>query len=188
MRKVIYSMSVSLDGFVETVDRSIDWVIVDEELHTFFNAQARAQDTFLYGRRMYELMVEFWPTADQNPANPAFMGEFAHIWKPMPKVVFSKTLREVAWNSRLVSSDDLAGEITKLKAQAGKDMGVGGPTLAASLIRLGLVDEYQLFINPVVLGAGTPYFPALERKIDLRLVETRTFRSGVVYVRYENKA
>ena len=184
MRKVIYSMSVSLDGFTETPDGKIDWVIVDEELHTFFNAQAREQDAFLYGRRMYELMARYWPTVDANPSNPAYMVEFSRIWKDTPKVVFSKTLKEVAWNSRLVR-DDIAGEVAKLKAQPGKDLGVGGPTLAASFMRLGLIDEYQLFINPVVLGTGTPFFPELSRRIDLQLVETRTFRSGVVYVRYQ---
>ncbi len=115
------------------------------------------------------------------------MVEFSRIWKDTPKVVFSKTLKEVAWNSRLVS-DDIAGVVAKLKAQPGKDMGIGGPTLAASLMRLGLIDEYQLFINPVVLGAGAPFFPALDRRIDLRLVETRAFRSGVVYVRYQQNA
>jgi dihydrofolate reductase len=184
MRKVIYSMSVSLDGFTETPDRKIDWVIVDEELHSFFNSQAREQDTFLYGRRIYELMTDYWPTADADPSNPAYIVEYSRIWKDMPKVVFSKTLKEVAWNSRLVS-EDIAGEVAKLKAQPGKELGVGGPTLAASFMRLGLLDEYQLFINPVILGAGTPFFPALGRRLDLRLVESRTFRSGVVFVRYQ---
>lgn len=184
MRKVIYAMSVSLDGFIETPDRKIDWIIVDDELHTFFNAQAREQDVFLYGRRMYELMARDWPEVDTDPSNSGYMVEFARIWKNTPKIVFSKTLKEVAWNSRLVR-DDIAGEVAKLKAQPGKDMGGGGPTLAASFMRLGLIDEYQLFINPVVLGAGTPFFPALDQRIDLRLVETRTFHTGVVYVRYQ---
>jgi dihydrofolate reductase len=176
-------MSVSLDGFIETSDRKIDWVIVDEELHTFWNAQAREQSVFLYGRRMYELM-SVWPKLGKDPSSPAYIVEFAQIWENKPKIVFSKTLKEVAWNSRLVGVDDIAEEIMKLKAKPGKDMGVGGPTLAASFIKLGLVDEYQLFINPIVLGAGTPFFPPLVNKIDLKLVETRTFRSGVVYVRF----
>ena len=184
MRKVIYSLSVSLDGFAETREHRIDWVIVDEELHTFFNAQAREMGADLYGRRMYELMAAYWPTADSDPSNPSVIIEFARIWKDMPKVVFSKTLEKVEWNSRLVKGD-IAAEVARLKAQPGKDLGVGGPTLAATLARLGLIDEYRLFVNPIVLGGGTPFFPALEDRIDLHLVETRTFRSGVVYLRYQ---
>lgn len=185
MRKVIYSMSVSLDGFIETPNREIDWVIVDEELHTFFNDQAREQGAFLYGRRMYELMVDYWPTADTLPSRPAYEVEFARIWKNMPKIVFSKTLDKVEWNSRLVR-DNIAEEITKLKAQPGKDLSLGGPTLASTFMQLGLIDEYQLFLNPVVLGSGTPFFPALRNPISLRLIETRTFGSGVVYLRYQS--
>jgi len=184
MRKVIYSMSVSLDGFIETPKREIDWVIVDEELHTFFNDQARDMGAFLYGRRMYELMVDYWPTADAEPSNPAYVIEYSRIWKDMPKIVFSKTLNRVGWNSRLVR-DDIAGEISKLKAQPGRDLQLGGPTLAATFIQLDLVDEYQLFVNPILLGGGTPFFPALNKPINLRLIETRTFGSGVVYLRYQ---
>ncbi len=184
MRKVSYSMSVSLDGFIETPDRRIDWVIVDEELHTFFNAQARETGAFLYGRRIYELMVDFWPTADADPSNPAFVVEYAHIWKDMPKIVFSKTLDKVEWNSRLVR-EDIAEEITKLKTQPGKDLSVGGPTIASAFMKLDLIDEYGLFVNPVILGGGTPFFPALHRPMKLQLIETRTFSSGVVYLRYQ---
>ena|SRR5258708_15515660 len=178
-------MSVSLDGFVETLDKKIDWVIVDEELHSFFNDLARQSGASLYGRRMYELMVDYWPTADTVPSNPAVIVEYARIWKETPKIVFSRTLETVQWNSRLVR-DGVAGEITRLKAQPGKDLDVGGPTLAASLIQLGLIDEYLLFINPVVLGGGTPFFPKRGRPENLKLVETRTFGSGVVYLRYRS--
>jgi dihydrofolate reductase len=185
MRKLIYSMSVSLDGFVETPRREIDWVIVDEELHTFFNAQAREIGAFLYGRRMYELMVDFWPTADAASSQLDYIVEYAHIWKDMPKVVFSKTLDKVGWNSRLVR-DDHAKEIAELKAQPGRDLSVGGPTLASTFIQLGLIDEYQLFVNPVVLGSGMPFFPPLDKPVNLHLVESRTFTSGVVYLRYQS--
>lgn len=184
MRKVIYSMSVSLDGFIETPNRGIDWVIVDEELHTFFNDQAREMGTFLYGRRMYEIMVDYWPTADTKPSSFPYEVEFARIWKNMPKIVFSKTLDKVEWNSRLVR-DNIAEEITKLKAQPGKDLSLGGPTIASTFMQLGLIDEYQLFMNPVVLGGGTPFFPTLHNPINLRLIETRAFGSGVVYLRYQ---
>lgn len=184
MSRVIYSMSVSLDGFVETPNRSLDWVIVDEELHRFFNEQARERGTFLYGRRLYQLVADSWATADADPSVPDYMVEFARIWKEKPKVVFSTTLDTVEWNSRLVRGN-IAEEITRLKEQPGNDMDLGGPNLASTFRQLDLIDEYQLFVHPVVLGAGTPFFPALDRTINLRLVETRTFGSGVVYLRYE---
>jgi dihydrofolate reductase len=182
MRKVIYSPFVSLDGMIEGPNRELDWHIIDEELHRFVNEQQSAVDTHLYGRRMYEAMV-YWET-DQGPSQPEYVLEFARIWKQMRKIVFSRTLEQVQGNARLVR-DNVAEEITKLKAQPGKDMVVGGANIASSLMRLGLIDEYRLFIHPVVLGSGTPMFPALGDKIKLRLVETRTFGFGVVYLCYQ---
>jgi dihydrofolate reductase len=184
MGKLIYSMSVSLDGFVETPSRSLDWVLVDEELHSFFNDEARAMSAFLYGRRLYQLMVDYWPTAATDPAATPAELEFARIWKDTPKIVFSRTLARVEWNSRLVR-DDAAGEVVRLKAQPGFDMDVGGPTAASTLMRAGLIDEVRVFVHPVILGAGTRFFPALDNRIVLKLLETRTFGSGVVYLRYE---
>jgi len=184
MGRIVYSMSVSLDGFVETPSRSLDWVIVDEELHAFFNDEAREVSAFLYGRRMYELMVDYWPTAETDPSATPTMREFARIWRETPKIVFSRTLERVEWNSRLVRNG-VAEEVARLKAQPGFEMNVGGPTTAATLLRAGLIDEVRLFVNPVILGAGTPYLPALEDRIGLKLLETRTFGSGVVYLRYE---
>jgi dihydrofolate reductase len=176
-------MLVSLDGFIEGPDRELDWHLIDEELHTFVNDRQSECDTCLYGRRMYEVM-RYWETADTNPSSPAYELEFARIWKKMPKIVFSKTLEQVQGNARLVR-DDIAEEVTRLKAQPGKNMELGGPTIASTFMRLGLIDEYGLFIQPVILGSGTPMFPALGDKINLRLVETRTFGSGVVYLRYQ---
>jgi dihydrofolate reductase len=177
-------MSVSLDGFVETRSRSLDWVLIDEELHSFYNDEARQMTAFLYGRRLYQLMVDYWPRAEADPsATPAEL-EFARIWKDKPKIVFSTTLERVEWNSRLVR-DDAAEEVARLKAQPGFDMDVGGPTLASTFMRLGLIDEYHLAVHPVILGAGTPFFTAVDDRIGLKLLETRTFRSGVVYLRYE---
>jgi dihydrofolate reductase len=174
---------VSLDGFIEGPNRELDWHIIDEELHTFVNEQQSAIDACLYGRRMYEVMT-YWETADQDPSSPEYALEFARIWKNMPKIVFSKTLERVQGNARLVR-DNIAEEITKLKAQPGKDLELGGANIASTFMRLGLIDEYRLFVHPVVLGSGTPMFPALDDKITLRLVETRTFGSGVVYLRYQ---
>jgi dihydrofolate reductase len=184
MGRLVYSMSVSLDGFVETPSRSLDWVLIDEELHSFFNDEAREASAFLYGRRLYELMIDYWPTAETDPSATPAMLEFARIWKDKPKIVFSRTLEHVDWNSRLAGAD-AAAEVARLKAQPGFDMSVGGPTIASTLMRLGLIDEYRVFVHPVILGAGTPFFPALEARIGLKLLETRTFGSGVVYLRYE---
>jgi dihydrofolate reductase len=181
--RLVYSMSTSLDGFVETPGRSLDWVVIDEELHTLFNEEARQRSAFLYGRRMYELMVDYWPTAASDPSATPAMLEFARIWRDKPKVVFSGTLAEVAWNSRLVT-DDAVAEVARLKGRPGFDMDVGGPTLAATLMRAGLFDEYHVSVHPVILGAGTPLFPALEDRVGLELIETRTLGSGVVHLRY----
>ena len=183
VRKVIYSMSVSLDGFIETPNRELDWVIVDEELHTFFNDEAREMGAFLYGRRMYEIMVDYWPTADTKPSSLAYEIEFARIWKNMPKIVFSKTLDKVEWNSRLVK-DNIAEEIAQLKAQPGKDLSLGGPTIASTFMQLGLIDEVRLYIHPIILGGGKPMFQTLHDRINLQLVETHTFGSSVVLLRY----
>ena len=183
MRKVIYLMNVSLDGYVETADHDPGWAQPDEELFRFFIDEVRAQGVFLYGRRLYELMASHWPTADADPSTPQDTVEFAQIWRQKPKVVFSRTLTEVAWNGRLVR-DNVAREVADLKEQPGGDLAVGGPTLAAALIRLGLVDEYRLVVHPVVLGGGTPFFPPLDGQVQLRLLETRTFGSGVEYLRY----
>jgi len=184
MRRVIYGMMVSLDGFVAGPNEEIDWILIDEELHKYVNDQESAVDTYLYGRRIYELMAGFWPTADADPAAPDYIVEFAQIWKKTPKVVFSKTLEHVGWNARLVK-DDVAGEIAKLKAQPGKDLEVAGAELASTAMRLGLIDEYWLYVQPVVLGTGKRMFPELGDKINLRLLETRTFASGVVLLRYQ---
>jgi dihydrofolate reductase len=182
MRKVIYSMGVSLDGFIAGPNGEIDWSAPDEELHRFHNQQTRELGAHLCGRRLYEVMA-YWETAHEQPSLSEHELEFARIWQQMPKIVFSKTLAEIEGNARLVR-DGAAEEVAKLKEQPGKDLAVGGAGLASSLIELGLVDEYRLFVSPVVLGGGTPYFPALEERIDLDLVETRTFGSRVVYLRY----
>jgi dihydrofolate reductase len=182
MRKVIYSMGVSLDGFIAGPRGEIDWSAPDEELHRFHNEQTREIGAHFCGRRLYEEMV-YWETADENPSAAEHELEFARIWKNLPKIVFSKTLEKVEGDARLVR-DGVAEEVAKLKELPGKDLAVGGAGLASTFIELGLVDEYRLFVSPVVLGGGTPYFPALDERIDLELVETQTFASRVVYVRY----
>jgi dihydrofolate reductase len=182
MRKLIYSMGVSLDGFIAGPTGEIDWSAPDEELHRFHNQQAREIGVHLCGRRLYEDM-RYWETAEQNPSAGEAELEFAAIWKEMPKIVFSTTLERVEGNARLLR-DGVAEEVADLKQQPGKDLAVGGAGLASTLIKTGLVDEYRLFVSPVVLGGGTPYLPALEERVNLELLETRTFGSRVLYVRY----
>jgi dihydrofolate reductase len=182
MRKLIHSMGVSLDGFIAGPGGEIDWGAPDEELHRFHNQQTQELGAHLCGRRLYEVMV-YWETAEENPAASEYELEFARIWKALPKVVFSKTLEKVQGNARLVRGG-VADEAARLKELPGRDLAVGGAGLASTLTELGLIDEYRLFVSPVVLGGGTPYFPALEERIDLELVETRTFASRVVYLRY----
>ncbi len=182
IRKLIYSMGVSLDGFIAGRDEEIDWSAPDEELHRFHNRQTRELGEHLCGRRLYETML-YWETAEENPSGAEHLLEFARIWKALPKIVFSRTLEKVEGNARLLR-DNVADEVVKLKQQPGKDLAVGGAGLASTCIKLGLIDEYRLFVSPVILGGGTPYFPALDDRINLELVETQTFGSRVVYVRY----
>jgi dihydrofolate reductase len=182
MRRLIYSMSVSADGFIAGPGGEIDWGAPDEELHRFHNERVRELGAQLCGRRLYEEML-YWETADRDAAAPEHVLEFARIWKRLPKVVFSTTLEAVEGNARLARRG-AAEELAELTAQPGGDVGVGGAGLAATFAQLGLIDEYQLFVCPVVLGGGTPCFPALEERIALELVETRTFGSRVVYLRY----
>ena len=183
MGKLSYTLNVSLDGFIEAPDHDLSWPTVDDELHQWFNDRMRKIDASLYGRRLYELMNAYWPTAESDPEATPVMLEFARIWVATPKIVFSSTLATVDGNSRLVRGD-VGEELQRAKAEFPGDLEIGGATLAASFIRRGLVDEYGLVVHPVVLGAGTPFWPALERPLGLRLAETHTFASGVVYLGY----
>jgi dihydrofolate reductase len=182
MPKLIYSMGVSLDGFIAGPAGEIDWSAPNEERHRFHNQQTREIGVHLCGRRLYENM-RYWETAEENPSAGEVELEFAAIWKAIPKIVFSTTLETVQGNTRLLR-DGVAEEVADLKRQPGKDLAVGGAGLASTLIKLDLVDEDRLFVSPVALGGGTPYFPALEERVNLELLETRTFGSRVLYVRY----
>ena len=184
MRKCIYFMMVSLDGFIEDSHKSIEWVHIDEEIHRFANLREREVGLHLYGRRMYELMADFWPTADADPANPDYIVEYARIWKDMPKMVFSQSLTQVNRENTILIKEDPIKVITHLKEQPGKDISVGGATFAKTCIDAGLVDEYQLCINPIILGSGTPMLPLLSAPLSLELLETHVFQSGVIFLRY----
>jgi dihydrofolate reductase len=185
MRKLIYSMTVSLDGYIAAPDGSIDWSVPDEELFRFHHRQVQETGVHLCGRRLYETMV-YWETAEESPL-AAEQLEFARTWKALPKVVFSTTLQSVVGNTRL-AKDGLGEEVSKLKQQPGEDIAVGGAGLAGACMKLGLIDEWRLFLSPVLLGGGTPYFPAFEQQTNLELIETRTFGSRVIYLRYGRSA
>jgi dihydrofolate reductase len=186
MRKLIYSTGVSLDGFIAGPDGEIDWSAPNEELHRFHNRQTQELGAQLCGRRLYETML-YWETAEeQDPPPPDYVLEFARIWKALPKIVFSRTLQTVEGNARLLR-DGVGEEVARLKEEPGKDISVGGAGLASTCMKLDLIDEYRLFVSPVVLGGGTPCFPALEERINLELVETQTFGSRVLYVRYARR-
>jgi dihydrofolate reductase len=180
-------MSVSLDGFIEGPDRELDWHMVDDELHRHFNKQLSSMGAFLDGRVTYQLMAGFWPTADADPASSAPVVEFARIWRDMPKIVFSTTLERVDWNTT-VRRDVSAEEILELKGQPGGDMMLGGADLAAAFMRLDLIDEYRLYVHPIVIGQGKRMFQPAAARTKLRLAETRTFGNGVVLLRYQRSA
>jgi dihydrofolate reductase len=184
MRKIVLHMSVSLDGFFEGPNREIDWHMVDEELHTYINAQLAPMSAFLSGRITHELMADFWPTADRDPGMSGPMVEFAGIWRDMPKIVFSRTLQSADWNTTVRHEVD-PDEIRALKEQPGGDMTLGGADLADTFRRHDLIDEYRLFVNPVLLGRGRRLFGPADAPSDLRLAEARTFGNGVVQLRYE---
>ncbi|MET9042582.1 MULTISPECIES: dihydrofolate reductase family protein [unclassified Streptomyces] len=183
MRGVTYSMNVSLDGYIAGPDGGFNWTPPDEEVFRSWIDEIREVGVHLLGRRLYETML-YWETADQDPSLDDSRLEWAAIWKRLPKVVFSTTLSAVQGNARLVSGG-LAEEIERLRTEPGKgDIAIGGATLAAGAAELGLIDEYRARVYPVLVGGGIPFFPRLERQVDLELVETRTFNSGVVYSRY----
>jgi len=184
MRRVIVSMSVSLDGFMEAPGGDLSWHLVDDELHRHFNEQAKAMGAFLHGRVMYELMAQYWPTADSDPDAPEPVVEFAGIWRDMPKIVYSRTLQHADWNATIVREVD-ADAVRALKAEPGGDLGLGGAGVAAAFRELDLIDEYRVYVHPVLIGRGRPLFPPGDARSDLRLVETRTFGNGVVLLRYE---
>ncbi|MEW1775402.1 dihydrofolate reductase family protein [Streptomyces sp. NPDC086777] len=183
MRSVTYSLSVSLDGYIVGPDGGIDWTAPDEEVFRLATDEVREAGVHLLGRRLYETML-FWESAGQDPSLGFSTLEFAEVWKRLPKVVFSTTLSEVAGNARLATGG-LAEEIRRLRAEPGEgDIAIGGAALAAAAAALDLIDEYRVSVYPVLLGGGIPYFPRHERRVDLELVESRTFGSKVVHLRY----
>ncbi|WP_370945788.1 dihydrofolate reductase family protein [Amycolatopsis sp. cg5] len=187
MRKLIFGMNLTLDGYIAAPGDDIAWGgPPSDELFQWWLDQELSMSMSLYGRKLWETMSSYWPTGDENPdATPAQI-EFARNWRDTPKVVFSSTLTEVDWNTRLFTGDAVP-EITRLKAEDGGPMEIAGATLASAAMRAGLIDEYMLVTYPVLTGGGTPFFTALDGWVNLNLVETRVFPGGVVLTRYEKK-
>jgi dihydrofolate reductase len=181
MRRLIFMMSVSLDGFFEGPDHDLSWHLITDELHQHFNDELRGMSTFIEGRLNYELMEGFWPTADADPEAPAPVREFAAIWRETPKLAVSRTLERVGPNTTLMREVD-PDAIREMKSEPGGDMSVGGADLAATFIAHDLIDEYRLYVHPVVIGGGRRLF-ADGVHLDLTLVESRTFANGVVLLR-----
>ena len=186
MRKIIWTISVSVDGYMEGPNHEIGWHMVDDELHRHMNGWLADAGGFLEGRVTYELMADFWPTADQDPAATPTVVEFAGIWRDMPKVVYSRTLERAEWNATVVP-DVVPAEVLALKAQPGGDLVLGGADLAAEFARHDLIDEYRLYVHPLVIGRGTPMLQPSDAKVPLGLIETHTFGNGVVMLRYERR-
>ncbi|MER7897842.1 dihydrofolate reductase family protein [Streptomyces sp. NPDC096046] len=183
MRSVTYSMGVSLDGYIVGPDGGFDWTTPDDDVFRFWIDEIRDVGVHLLGRRLYETM-QYWETAAQDPSLDDSEREWAALWNPLPKVVFSTTLSAVQGNARLASGG-MAEEIERLRAEPGEGaIAIGGATLAAEAAALDLIDEYRTVVHPVLVGGGIPFFPRHERRVDLELAETRTFSSKVVYPRY----
>ncbi len=180
MRSVIYSMGVSLDGYIADPDGDLGWGEPDEEVFRFVLDQTRGIGVHLLGRRLYETML-YWETADQLDELET---DWAALWNRLPKVVFSRSLTEVQSSARLATGS-LAQEVERLRTEPGEgDIAIGGATLAAEAAELDLIDEYQVRVSPVLLGGGVRFFARGERRVGLDLVENRAFASGVLYLRY----
>ncbi|HUH08788.1 MAG TPA: dihydrofolate reductase family protein [Egibacteraceae bacterium] len=186
MAKLIYSGITSLDGYVADEDGNFDWGVPDEEVHTFINDLERAVGTYLYGRRMYEVMLG-WEAAPTPADQPPFMRDYAQIWQAADKVVYSRTLETASTARTRIERDFDPQAVRQMKTAAARDMTVSGPDLGAQAIKAGLVDECRLFVAPVIVGGGTPFLPDSVR-LELELLEERRFGSGVVYLRYRARA
>lgn len=182
MRKIIVSNLVSVDGLFAGPNDELDWFVWNEETAEYVKGLFREVDTLLFGRVTYELMADYWPQAtDEDPV-------IADMMNNLSKVVFSGTLDRVEWHNSRLASGDIAVEVSRLKEQPGKDMVIfGSGSIVSVLSQQGLIDEYRLFINPVILGNGKAHFSGLTRRINLQLVDTRTFSTGVVLLRYRPK-
>jgi dihydrofolate reductase len=182
MGRLIVSMNLSFDGFIEAQGQDDgSWLSIDEEVHLVFNALAAGAETLLYGRKVYEVMIPYWPEAATDATRPSHERAYGQTWVEKPKVVVSTTLKDAGWNTRVVSADPLE-EIARLRhASNGDVLCYGGAQLVSALQQRGLVDEYVLFVHPCALGAGVPFF---RERVDLTLLEVRRFENGAVQHRF----
>jgi dihydrofolate reductase len=185
MAKLIYSAITSLDGYVADVDGNFDWAVPDEEVHTFINDLERPVGTYLYGRRMYEVMVG-WESAQFLTDQPPFMLDFAQIWQAAEKIVYSKTLEKVSSARTRIERAFDPEAVRQMKARAGREIIVGGPDLTAQAIKAGLVDEWHLFVAPIVVGGGKQSLPNNVR-LKLELLDERRFGNGMVHLHYRTR-
>ncbi len=184
MRKLIFGMNISLDGYIEGPQRELDWTIADDELHDFFSDLLRVADLMIWGRVTYELMVNYWPTAKNDPSLSKGELRFANTINPMKKIVFSKTLKNVEWNTQLVDTF-IPDEIIKMKTQPGGDILLGGgASIAKEFIQHGLIDEYQLVVHPVAIGEGKGLFKGIDNMPKLNYQWSRPFKSGAIVLCY----
>src|SRR5215211_3965662 len=182
MAKLIYSAITSLDGYVADKDGNFDWAAPSEEVHAFVNKLERSVGTYLYGRRMYETMV-YWQTAHTRPESSPVELDYAEIWQAADKIIYSRTMTDVSSARTRIEREFDPDSVRRLKESAGRDLSVGGAELAAQAIKDGVVEEYHLFVNPVVVGGGTSTLPDNVR-LDLELLEEHRFSSGVVHLHY----
>jgi len=180
---LIYSAIASLDGYIEDAEGRFDWAAPSEELHAFVNELERPIGTYLYGRRMYETMV-FWENPPELAEQPTAVQDFAQIWQAADKIVYSKTLETATSARTWIEREFDADAVRELKATTTGDLTVGGAELATRAIAAGLVDEYQLFLVPVLVGGGKRALPNNRLRLNLELVEERRFRNGTVYLHY----
>ena len=186
MAKLIYSAITSLDGYVADEDGAFDWSAPDEEVHAFVNDLERPAGTHLYGRRLYEVLVA-WETIDKDRDQPPFILDFAEIWQAADKIVYSRTLETVSSARTRIERDFDPEAVRELKAASERDLIIGGPELAAEAIRADLVDEYHLFLAPVLVGGGKRALPDGVR-VDLELLDERRFASGFIYLGYGKRS
>jgi dihydrofolate reductase len=182
MAKLIYTAITSLDGYIADEDGNFDWAVPDEEAHAFINDLERPVGTYLYGRRMYEVMAPWETLANQQPV----MRDFAAIWQAADKIVYSRTLQRVSTARTRIERDFDPDAVGQMKAQAGRDLAVAGPDLAGQAIKAGLVDEFHLFLAPWVVGGGNQSLPDNVR-LKLELLDERRFGSGMVFLRYRTR-
>lgn len=179
MAKIVAAMNMTLDGYCDHTSMS-----ADDEIHDHYTELLRNSDAALYGRKTFQLM-EFWPTLVKNPSGNKATDEFAVVMDNIPKIVFSRTLKDLEWKTARLATKDLEDEVLDLKQQAGKPVLVGSPGLIVSLTKLGLIDEYQISVHPAIVGSGLTLFKDIKDRVDLKLINTKTFDCGAVTLYYE---